>query len=82
MLTRDTVIRDTWEPRDLDSRDGYVFVPELENEEVDPPRALPDTSANIPLADNIYNVDAFCGLACGGGECGEGGPMAIWAMPK
>ena len=70
VLTRDTVIRDTWEPRDLDSRDGYVFVPELENEEVDPPRALPDTSANVPLVDNIYNVDAFCGLACGGGECG------------
>ena len=47
VLTRDTVIRDTWEPRDLDTRDGYVSVPELENEEVDPPRALPDTGASV-----------------------------------
>ena len=68
-LTRDTVIRDTWMPRDTQTQDGYVSVPELEYEEVDPPRALPDTSADIPLADNIYNVDAYCGLECGGGEC-------------
>ncbi len=55
----------------LDTLDmGYVFVPELENEEVvEPPRALPDTSAGDTLADNIYNVDAFCGLTYGGGEC-------------
>ena len=70
LLTRDTVIRDTWEPRDLDTRDGYVSVPELENEEVDPPRALPDTVASAVLEDNIYTVDAYCGLECGGGECG------------
>ena len=72
-LTRDSVIRDTWEPRGdtLDTRDtGYVFVPELENEEVvEPPRALPDTGASYALEDNIYNVDAYCGLDCGGGEC-------------
>ena len=52
------MIRDTWEPRDtLDTRDtGYVFVPELENEEgVEPPRALPDTGASAALEDNIYN---------------------------
>ena len=61
-------VRDTWEPRDmLDTRDtGYAFIPELENEEVvEPPRALPDTSAGDTLADNIYNVDAWGGAVCG-----------------
>ena len=70
VLTRDTVIRDTWEPRDLDSRDGYVFVPELENEEVDPPRALPDTSANVPLVDNIYNVTHSVAWRAAGASAG------------
>ena len=65
-------VRDTLEPRDtLDTCDmGCVFVPELENEEVvEPPRALPDTSAGDTLEDNIYNKNASCGLTCGVGEC-------------
>ena len=42
-----------------------VAVPELEYEELEPPRALPD----ISLSDNIYSLDAFCGLDCGPGLC-------------
>ena len=40
-------------------------VPELEYEELEPPRALPE----ISLSDNIYSLDAFCGLDCGPGLC-------------
>ena len=46
-----------------------VDVPELENEEIDFPRALPDIAVDRQLVDNIYNVDAYCGLSCGGGQC-------------
>ena len=45
--------------------DNEVEVPDLEYEELDPPRALPD----ISLRDNIYSVDAYCGLQCGPGRC-------------
>ena len=41
-----------------------VKVPELEYEEQAGPRVLP-----MALADNIYSVDAYCGLECGPGVC-------------
>ena len=44
---------------------NQVDVPELEYEELEPPRALPD----ISLSDNIYSLEAFCGLDCGPGLC-------------
>ena len=69
----DTVPRDSehvilWpgsQTRDSDT----VDVPELEYEEIDDlaPRVLPDTDQG--LVDRIYNVDAYCGLSCGAGEC-------------
>ena len=50
--------------RDTDA----VDVPQLEweEDEVEPPLALPDTES---LPDNIYHVNMFCGLQCGRGEC-------------
>ena len=42
-----------------------VSVPELEYEDPEPPLALPETS----LSDNIYSLEAFCGLDCGPGRC-------------
>merc|ERR1719410_711235 len=62
-----------WPGRDSDARGDTVQVPELEYEEIAPPRALPDTAEGVAmddrLEDNIYTVDAFCGLQCGGGQC-------------
>ena len=58
---------DTERGTSADSRlyHNEVSVPELEYEELEPPRALPD----ISLSDNIYSLDAFCGLDCGPGLC-------------
>ena len=45
-------------------------VPDFTLEELDPPRALPSSlNVSSKLMDNIYNVDAFCNLNCGGGVC-------------
>ena len=56
--------RRTGEP-DWSLYNNQVDVPELEYEDPHLPLPPPD----ISLSDNIYSLDAFCGLDCGPGQC-------------